>query len=86
MTKELRRRWLAGVSGAIILLAGPALAGTTSNNDEINLKIDALEQQIQDLKNAGLNIRWEEIQKAHTIAGEPELSVIREFIKAGYPN
>lgn len=44
----------------------------------------AVRQQIQDLKNAGLNIEWHEFMKAHTIAGEAEISVIRKFIQAGY--
>jgi phospholipase/carboxylesterase len=41
-------------------------------------------KQIQDLKATGLNISWHEFVKAHNIAGEAELSVIREFIVAGY--
>lgn len=42
-------------------------------------------QQIQQLQSAGLNIEWREFMKDHTIAGEPELAVIREFIRAGFP-
>lgn len=41
--------------------------------------------QFQKLKTAGLNLEWREFNKAHTIAGEPELKVIREFVVAGYP-
>ena len=41
--------------------------------------------QVQLLKNAGLNIEWREFIKAHTIAGEDELAVIRNFIRVGYP-
>ena len=33
----------------------------------------AVKQQIELLKNAGLDIAWHELAKAHTIAGEPEL-------------
>ena len=33
------------------------------------------------LKAAGLNIAWHEFMKAHTIAGEPELEVIRDFVR-----
>ncbi len=40
--------------------------------------------QINLLKAAGLNISWHEFVKAHTIAGEPELDLIRDFITAGY--
>lgn len=41
--------------------------------------------QVHQLKDAGLNIEWREFIKAHTIAGEEELAVIRDFICAGYP-
>ena len=42
-------------------------------------------EQVNMLKGAGLHIEWHEFVKAHTIAGEPELEVIRNFIRAGYP-
>ena len=38
--------------------------------------------QIELLKSAGLKIEWHEFQKNHTIAGEAELSVIRQFLRA----
>lgn len=41
-------------------------------------------KQINLLKSAGLNISWHEFVKAHNIAGETELAVIRDFIAAGY--
>jgi phospholipase/carboxylesterase len=41
-------------------------------------------EQIQMLKAAGLQIEWHEFVKPHTIAGEPELEIIRKFIQAGY--
>ncbi len=41
-------------------------------------------QQIQDLKAAGLDVAWHEFHKAHNIAGETELRLIRDFILAGY--
>lgn len=40
--------------------------------------------QIHRLKSAGLSIEWHEFVKAHNIAGEAELEVIRNFISAGY--
>ena len=40
-------------------------------------------EQINVLKSAGLNIAWHEFVKAHTIARENELSVIRDFITIG---
>ncbi len=36
--------------------------------------------QAQTLKEAGLNLEWREFPKAHTVAGEAEISVIREFL------
>ena len=41
-------------------------------------------EQINRLKAAGLRIEWHEFAKAHTIAGEQELEVIRTFIQRGY--
>ena len=38
-------------------------------------------EQIHLLKTAGLNIAWHEFMKAHTIAGELELEVIRDFVR-----
>jgi len=40
--------------------------------------------QIQKLKSAGLNVEWREFPKAHTIHGAEEISVLREFVRAGY--
>ena len=47
--------------------------------------IDRVRPQIPRLKAAGLNVEWREFPKAHTIHGEVELDVIREFVRAGYP-
>jgi phospholipase/carboxylesterase len=41
--------------------------------------------QIPFLKASGINVTWREFAKAHNIAGEPEIALIREFVKAGYP-
>jgi predicted esterase len=41
-------------------------------------------EQVQRLQRAGLQIEWREFHKAHTIAGEEELSVIRAFVARGY--
>ena len=41
--------------------------------------------QIKLLKSAGLRIDWHEFVKAHTIAGEEELDVIRKFVRGAYP-
>lgn len=39
-----------------------------------------VKQQVARLQNLGLRIEWREFHKAHTIAGEEELAVIREFV------
>jgi len=41
-------------------------------------------EQINLLKSAGVQIDWQEFPKAHTIAGEPELMIIREFIQGAF--
>lgn len=46
--------------------------------------IEKVRPQIPVLKAAGVNVEWREFRKDHTIAGEQELSVIREFVRAGY--
>jgi phospholipase/carboxylesterase len=40
--------------------------------------------QMKMLEDAGLNLKFRQFEKAHTIAGEEELDVIREFVRAGY--
>jgi phospholipase/carboxylesterase len=46
------------------------------------LPFAGVREQINILKSAGLHIEWHEFVKAHTIAGEMELEVIRKFICA----
>ena len=41
-------------------------------------------EQVNMLKAAGLHIEWHEFVKAHTIAGEEELDLIRQFVQGGY--
>ena len=48
------------------------------------IPIAKVREQIKTLKAAGFNAEWREFPKAHTIHGEEELSVIREFVRAGY--
>jgi phospholipase/carboxylesterase len=43
-------------------------------------------QQMADLQTAGLKIEWHAFAKPHTIAGEEEMRVIREFVIKGYPS
>src|SRR5271170_1674225 len=48
------------------------------------IPFDKVREQIQSLKAAGLDVEWREFPKAHTIHGEAELAVIRNFVRAGY--
>lgn len=41
-------------------------------------------RQVAELKRAGLSVDWREFNKVHTIAGEPELAVIREFLVGSF--
>lgn len=41
-------------------------------------------RQVTELRAAGLDIEWREFPKPHTIAGEAELGVIRDFIRARF--
>ena len=43
-----------------------------------------VKKQMQLLKSGGVNLAWHEFHKAHTIAGEEEIKVIRDFICACY--
>jgi phospholipase/carboxylesterase len=49
------------------------------------IPFDPVRGQIQQLKSAGLNVEWCEFPKAHTIHGEDEIAVVRNFVRAGYP-
>lgn len=44
------------------------------------LRIDPVREQVAVLKDAGFDLTWREFDKEHTIAGEDELNLIREFI------
>ena len=48
------------------------------------IPFEAVREQVHRLQRAGLQIQWREFHKGHTIAGEEELSVIREFIASRY--
>ena len=48
------------------------------------LPLAATHEQIKLLQQAGLNIRWHEFRKEHTIAGQAEVDLIREFVTGCY--
>ena len=52
----------------------------------VSISVDeGTEAKFKQLQEAGLNIVWREYAKVHTIDGERELGVIREFVEAGFP-
>jgi phospholipase/carboxylesterase len=48
------------------------------------IPIEKVRGQIALLRQAGLQVDWREFHKAHTVAGETEISVIRKFVTACY--
>jgi len=46
------------------------------------IPIERVRPQVAQLRSAGIQIAWHEFAKAHTIAGEEEIAVIRDFICA----
>lgn len=48
------------------------------------IPIEKVRLQMDILRRAGLQIEWREFVKVHTIAGEAEMSVIRDFVRNSY--
>lgn len=57
----------------------------THGTDDPIIPFAEVREQINLLKAEGLHIEWHEFVKAHTIAGDDELDVIRSFIAASFP-
>ena len=57
----------------------------THGFDDPIIPFAAAREHVAILKAADLQISWHELEKGHTIAAEIELSLIRNFIVAGYP-
>jgi phospholipase/carboxylesterase len=49
------------------------------------IPIERTRPQAAALKAAGYDVTWREFPKVHTFHGETEMTVIREFVRAGYP-
>ena len=56
----------------------------THGTEDPLLPIQTTREQIVLLKKAGLQIDWREFVKAHTVAGEEELAVLRQFVRESY--
>jgi predicted esterase len=48
------------------------------------LPIENVRKQVEILRAGGLQIEWHEFVKEHSIAGEPEVAVIRQFVRNSY--
>jgi phospholipase/carboxylesterase len=58
----------------------------THGTEDPLIPFEEVRQQVDFFTSAGLRLEWHEFAKPHTIAGEEELDLIREFIQAGYPS
>lgn len=56
----------------------------THGTQDSMIPFQKVQAQVKAFQNAGLQIDWREFHKAHTIAGEEEISVIRDFIVNSY--
>ena len=54
----------------------------THGTDDPLIPFGPVREQVNRLIAAGIQIEWHEFAKAHTIAGEEELAVIRDFVRA----
>jgi phospholipase/carboxylesterase len=57
---------------------------STHGTDDPLIPFSQVREQVNLLKAEGLHIEWHEFVKAHTIAGEEEIDVIRHFVKQAY--
>lgn len=55
----------------------------THGSADALIPLEPVRRQIEMLRGAGLNLDWREFRKEHTIAGEEEIAVIRDFLSAG---
>jgi phospholipase/carboxylesterase len=86
---------IVGISGWVFELENllrtlPSAAQTqrllvTHGHFDPLLPFAEVRQQVRQLQQAGLNVAWHEFPKEHSIHGEEEVAVIREFVRAGYP-
>jgi phospholipase/carboxylesterase len=58
----------------------------THGTDDPLLPLDKTKSQIDKLCAAGVNIQWEVFEKDHTIQGEAEMDIIRNFIEQRIAN
>ena len=85
---------LVGISGyvwnpATLLREAPPAARrqralVTHGRQDTVVPCGPVRGQIEELKVGGLSIEWREFDKAHSVAGEPEIALIRDFLVRGF--
>jgi phospholipase/carboxylesterase len=56
----------------------------THGLDDPLIPFGPVREQVNLLKAEGIRVEWHEFTKTHTIAGEDELAVIRDFVRASF--
>ncbi len=56
----------------------------THGTEDPLIPFAAVREEIHLLKAEGIHIEWHELKKSHTIAGETELGLIRDFVSARF--
>lgn len=85
---------LVGISGYVwnpsdLLREAPDVARkqrllfTHGRKDSV-VPFSPVRQQVEELRLGGLSIEWREFDKAHTVAGEEEIGLIRRFLTEGF--
>jgi phospholipase/carboxylesterase len=85
---------MVGISGHVLdpeaLVRGLSPLGrqqrilVTHGTQDPLIPCSLVRRQIRQLQSAGLAIEWHELSKVHTIDGERELALIRQFVVAGF--
>ncbi len=85
---------LVGISGYVwnpseLLKEAPPIAREqrllfTHGRKDTVVPCGPVRAQVEELRRGGLSIEWHEFDKAHTVAGEVEISLIRGFIEKGF--
>lgn len=70
------------LAGQFSPVAGRQRFLVTHGTGDPLIPIGPVRQQVERLRGAGASIEWREFRKDHTIAGEEELGVIRDFLTA----
>ena len=76
---------LPGLLGGLSPVARQQRLLVTHGTWDSMIPIEPVRAQMQRLRETGIRLEWREFAKDHTIAGEEEIRVIREFVTAARP-